>query len=521
MPDHLTAAARRNAIGDILPRTAARVPDKTALVYGATERTFAELDAVVARTASALTADGVARGDRFGIVARNSDEFAVLYLALARMGAVSVPVNFMLTADEIAYILDDAGCTGVAVATEFVGTVADALARLAAPVARRVQITVDGGPLAEGWTELTTLLAYDGPVLPAADVAPDELIQLLYTSGTESHPKGVMLTSAALMAQYTSVIVGGRMSADDVELHTLPLYHTAQLHCFLTPALLLGSTSIVHGRPVPARIVADAARYGVTKFFAPPTIWIALLAELEATPGADLSTLRKGYYGAAAMPVEVLHQLAERLPDLELWNFYGQTEMSPIATILEPAYAATKLGSAGRPALNVETRVVDDADQPVPTGVVGEIVHRSPQLMTGYWRRPDLTEAAFAGGWFHSGDLGVFDEDGFLTIVDRKKDMVNTGGENVASREVEECLYLHPAVAEAAVVGLPHPQWVEQVTAAVVLKPGAAAGPEDLRAHCAERLAGFKVPKQVVLVEALPKNASGKILKRDLRTSLL
>ena len=217
------------------------------------------------------------------------------------------------------------------------------------------------------------------------------------------------------------------------------------------------------------------------------------------------------------MPVEVLREIAQRLPDVRLFNFYGQTEMSPMATLLRPEDQLRKAGSAGLPAINVETRVVDDQDQPLPPGEVGEIVHRSPHAMLGYWNDPDKTAATFRNGWFHSGDLGVIDDEGYLSVVDRKKDMIKTGGENVASREVEETIYAHPAVQEVAIFGISDPRWIEAVTAAVVLRDGEDVSEADLIAFCRERLAGFKVPKYVVLLDELPKNASGKLLKRELR----
>ena len=210
-----------------------------------------------------------------------------------------------------------------------------------------------------------------------------------------------------------------------------------------------------------------------------------------------LSSLRKGYYGAAVMPVPVLKELADRLPGIRLFNYYGQTELAPNATVLAPEDQITKAGTAGRACLNVETRLHDDDDAPVPVGQVGEIVHRSPHAMRGYWGRPEATAEAFRNGWFHSGDLGVMDADGYLTIVDRKKDLIITGGENVASREVEDVLYEHPAMSEVAVFGVAHPEWIEAVTAAVVLRDGATATPDELAEHARERLAGFKIPKHL------------------------
>jgi fatty-acyl-CoA synthase len=338
----------------------------------------------------------------------------------------------------------------------------------------------------------------------------------MYTSGTESRPKGVVLSSRSLVSQYVSCVVDGGMTADDVEVHSLPMYHCAQLDCFFSVDVYLGATSVVLPGPDPAAILAAVEREGATKLFCPPTVWIGLLRS-PAFDTTDLSTLRKGYYGASPMPVEVLRELQRRLPDVQLWNFYGQTEMAPLATILRPHEQLERAGSAGRAALNVETRVVDDEGRSVPPGTVGEIVHRSPHAALGYYADEAKTAEAFAGGWFHSGDLGVLTEDGYLSVVDRKKDMIKSGGENVASREVEEAVYELEGVAEVAVFGISHPYWVEAVTAVVVPKAGATLTAEDVHEHVRDRLAGYKRPKYVVFADALPKNPSGKILKRDLR----
>jgi fatty-acyl-CoA synthase len=308
------------------------------------------------------------------------------------------------------------------------------------------------------------------------------------------------------------------MRHDDVEVHALPLFHVAQQHAFLVPDVMVGATNVILPAPEPEALLAAVERHGATKLFCPPTVWISLLRS-PAFDDHDLGSLRKGYYGAAIMPVEVLHELGERLPQVRLFNFYGQTEMSPLATVLRPEDQVRKAGSAGRAALLVQTRVVDDDGRDVAPGELGELVHRSPHATLGYWRDPEKTAESFAGGWFHSGDLGTLDEEGYVTIVDRKKDMIKTGGENVASREVEEVLYEHPAVAECAVFGIRHPYWIEAVTAVVVARDGRTPAEDELAGFCRERLAAFKVPKYVVLADALPKNPSGKILKRELRAA--
>jgi fatty-acyl-CoA synthase len=247
-------------------------------------------------------------------------------------------------------------------------------------------------------------------------------------------------------------------------------------------------------------------------------VWISLLRHPDFA-ATDLSSLRKGYYGASPMPIEVLRELQRRLPDVALWNFYGQTEMAPLATILRPHEQLERAGSAGRAAINVETRVVDVDGEPVPPGTIGEIVHRSPHAALGYHADEAKTAEAFAGGWFHSGDLGVLDADGYLSVVDRMKDMIKTGGENVAGREVEEAVYQLDGVAEVAVFGISHPYWVEAVVAVVVPRAGVDLTADEVHAHARERLAAFKRPKYVVFADALPKNPSGKILKRELRAT--
>ncbi|HZG18075.1 MAG TPA: AMP-binding protein, partial [Candidatus Bathyarchaeia archaeon] len=351
---------------------------------------------------------------------------------------------------------------------------------------------------------------------PEVEIEDDEVVQILYTSGTESKPKGVMLTHKNLITEYVSTIIGGDMSEDDVAVHALPLFHCAQLHCFLGPYMYLGGSGIILEQATPALMLETVEKYGATQLFCPPTVWIALLRSPEFST-RDLSSLKKCYYGAAIMPVEILKEVNSRLPHTDFYNFYGQTEVAPLATVLKPKDQLRKAGSAGKPALNVETRIVDDQGNEVPRGAVGEIVHRTSHAMLGYFRDEEKTEAAFAGGWFHSGDLGVMDEEGYITIVDRKKDMIKSGGENVSSREVEETIYEHPKVSEVAVIGVPHPYWIEAVTAVVVPKANEILTPEEILSFCKERLSSYKAPKYAVIVDRLPRNPSGKILKRELR----
>ena len=507
----------RQTLGDILHRSAARTPRKAAIVCGGVRWTFAELDGICDRVAAGLAGLGVKAGERVAVLSRNSHAFAAMRFALARLGAVLVPINFMLNADEAAYILRHAGARVLAVGPDLVELGKQAASR-DTKVEQLVALPGEDAPAAAGMLSFDELAA--APARPIdSGVDARSLAQIIYTSGTESLPKGAMLTHEALLWEYVTCIVDGEIAADDTLLHALPLYHCAQLDVFLGPAVYVGATSVITGKPTPDNILALLERHGANSFFAPPSIWIALLRS-AAFDKTDLSKLRKGYYGASIMPVAVLEEMGRRLPQVRLWNFYGQTEIAPLATVLKPEDQVRKAGSAGRAALNVETRVVDNEMNDVRTGEVGEIVHRSPQLLRGYFNDEARTAAAFEGGWFHSGDLATVDDDGYITVVDRKKDMIKSGGENVASREVEEKIYQHPSVSEVAVVGLPDPYWVEAVTAVVVLKQGASLTEADLIEHCRPRMAGFKVPKRVVFVESLPKNPSGKLLKRELRARL-
>lgn len=506
---------RRHTITDLLRRTAHRMPDKTALICGDTTWTYKAFYALVRRLAAGLAANGVGEADKVAVLSRNSHSFAALRFAVAELGAVLVPINFMLSADEAGYILKHSEAKMLSVDSEFADT-----GRQAARDSEVTQFLWLPGeketrPEA-GMLDFNALAAcQDAP--PQPDIDGEAMAQIIYTSGTESLPKGAMLSHNAVIWQYVSCLVDIEIERGDVILHALPLYHCAQLDVFFGPGIYVGCTNVITARPAPDNLLALMAKYQINSFFAPPTVWIGLLRspQFEET---DLSCLQKGYYGASIMPVEVLREIQQRLPQLRLWNCYGQTEIAPLAVVLKPEDQMPRAGSAGLPVINVETRVVTDDGREVGAGEVGEIVHRSPQLLTGYYRDEEKTREAFRGGWFHSGDLATVDEDGYIAVVDRKKDMIKSGGENVASREVEETIYRMPQVAEVAVIGLPDPRWVEAVTAIVVPRADSELREQDVIDHCGATMARFKVPKKVFFADSLPKNPSGKILKRELRT---
>ena len=355
------ATARRNALGDVLRRSAAREPNKLALVHRDTSYTYAELNERVNACANALAERGVTKGQRVALLSHNNAGFVVVTFALAKLGAICVPVNFMLNADEVAYILEHSGARGLIVEDALVRTAERAMGKASTDIGLRVVI---GAAAPEGWEASDTLLAHEDTSEPVVDIADDDPLQLMYTSGTESRPKGTIMTSRSLLAQYVSCIVGGRFSRDDVALHALPLFHVAAQHCMLTPYASLGATNVVLDGPEPGALLEAIERHGATSLFCPPTVWISLLRHPDFDT-RDLSSLKRGYYGASIMPVEIVKELSKRLPNIDLFNFYGQTEMSALALVLGPEDQLRKPGSAGRAAIYVETRLIDDASADV------------------------------------------------------------------------------------------------------------------------------------------------------------
>ncbi|NGO06582.1 acyl-CoA synthetase [Streptomyces sp. HC44] len=492
------AAGRSVTVDGVLRRSARRTPARAAVHYGERSWTYAELDDAVSRAAQVLRDTGLEPGDRVGSYGHNSDAYLIGFLACARAGLVHVPVNQNLTGDDLAYIVGQSGSTLVLADPDIAGQLPDGV---------RVM------PLRDADDSLLARLAstppYDGD-----EARTEDLVQLLYTSGTTALPKGAMLTHRALVHEYLSAITALDLSAGDLPVHSLPLYHSAQMHVFLLPYLAVGARNTILDAPDAEQIfdLIEAGR--ADSLFAPPTVWIGLSNRRDFAT-RDLSGLRKAYYGASIMPVPVLERLKERLPKLAFYNCFGQSEIGPLSMVLGPHEHKGRMDSCGRPVMFVEARVVDESGKDVPDGEQGEIVYRSPQLCEGYWDKPEETTEAFRDGWFHSGDLAVRDAEGYFTVVDRVKDVINSGGVLVASRQVEDALYTHDAVAEVAVIGLPDDRWIEAVTAVVV--PRGEVTEAELTAHAREKLAHFKAPKRVVFVDELPRNASGKILKRELR----
>lgn len=540
---------RADTVDGVLHRAAVRTPGRTALTFEQRTWTYAQLDAAVTRAAAWLLAQNLAAGDRVAAYGTNSDAYVIGFLACARAGLVHVPINYALRGEELSYLLTRAGARAVLVDPALdaaLHAVVDAGAdRVVLPLrdahgslldaARRVDaagITATGAagaaPTADTSADEASVVdastvrasgagpaAASAPHTPAADAS--DLAQLLFTSGTTSKPKAAMMSHGALVSEYVSCILALDFTPDDRPLICMPLYHSAAMHVFMLPYLAIGATVTLLPAPDIARILQHIEQDHIGSLFLAPTVWVPL-ANHPDLDRRDLSSLTKAQYGASIMPVTVLQRLRGRYPDLAFYNCFGQSEVAPLATVLRPEEHEARPVSCGRPVFYVETRVVDADGRDVPDGEPGEILYRSPQLCDGYWNDEAATADAFRDGWFHSGDLVTRDAEGYITVVDRIKDVINTGGILVASREVEDALYTHPAVAEVAVIGTPDERWIEAITAFVVLKDGVTADAAELTAHVHDRLAAFKVPKRIEFVAELPRNQSGKLLKRELRT---
>jgi acyl-CoA synthetase (AMP-forming)/AMP-acid ligase II len=508
----------------VLAHHATRTPDRALAVCGAETVTYREMAersaALAAGLAAGLGERGVGRGDVVGLLSYNCTEFLEVIFAANHLGAIAMPINWRLAAPEVRYILDHSEARALVCDGELVELAAEATKGLEATLLR----SVVSGPAPDGWTGLASLRAAGaaGPPAPPAppaspaSVAGDDVHRLMYTSGTTGRPKGVMLTHANLAWKNLAHIVEFGITSADVGLACGPLYHVGALDLTTTTLIAAGATVVVHRTFDAAAVVDELERSRVT------TVWLApaMVNAIMALPGVedrDLSSVRLVIGGGEKMPIPLIERLQRTFPSAWFADAYGLTETVSGDTFLDRDSTVSKLGSVGRPCLHLELDVWDERGAPVPAGERGEIVLRGPKVFAGYWRDPEATARAFAGGWFHTGDIGVRDEDGYVYIVDRLKDMILSGGENVAGSEVERVLYEHGAVLEVAVVGRPDERWGEVPVAFVALRPGTSAGAGELIEHCRGQLARFKVPKDVLFLDALPRNPSGKVLKRELR----
>jgi fatty-acyl-CoA synthase len=506
--------SRRNHWNNWVATHAEMKPDHAAFRFLGQNTSWRQLHDRSEALAGALSRRGVAFGDRVLLLTLNRTEFFETVLAINALGAIAVPVNFRLTPPEVAFIARDSGAR--AVFTE------PALAPLVAAVRQEVpelSLVVNMGAVTDGDVlGYEELLVEGGPAYHPVDLPEDTASLILYTSGTTGTPKGAVLSHSNMVGQAITCIRAMRYDrGDDIGFLASPVFHVAALGS-VAPMLMLGGTTVIHPLKAfhPTEMLDVWEQERVTSVFLVPVQWQAVCAD-PTVEGRDLA-LRVISWGAAPASDTVLRSMADTFPHTLIVAVFGQTEMSPITCVLDGDDAIRKLGSVGKPIPTIHTRIVDDEMNDVEPGTVGEIVYRGPTMMQEYWQNPTATAEAFAGGWFHSGDLVRQDEEGFVYVVDRKKDMIISGGENIYCAEVENVLFAHPRIREAAVVGRPDPKWTEVPVAIVALADdGDDLSADELTAWLDDKLARYKHPKDVVVVEALPRNASGKVVKGELR----
>ncbi len=501
-----------------LHRSVQQHPDRVAVRWGDKTRTFGEFADRVARFAGALQKLGVQSGDRVAMLSLNSERYLEYQMAVPWAGAVLNPCNIRWSPAEILYSLEDSGSTVLLVDETFKGMVAQFRRE---STTLREFIYCGDGDTPEGMHNYETLVAQTAPV-PDALRRGNDLAGIFYTGGTTGFPKGVMLSHNNLCSSGLAVRAEGIARPGGTYLHAAPMFHLADMGLAF-PHWVEGNTHSIIPAFDPAKVLDTIEQHRVTNLCLVPTMIQMMLDHPSMGPQRDLSSLRTVFYGASALPDALLLRAQQAIPKAEVFQGFGMTELSPVGTILPSTYLTEenrhlgKLGSSGRATFCTEAKIVDGEGNEVPRGTVGEIIVRGPNVMMGYWNKPELTAAALRNGWMHTGDGGRMDADGFITVVDRLKDMIKTGGENVFSAEVENALAKHPAVMMSAVIAIPDPQWGEAVHAVVVLRPGQEATQEDIVAHCKAMIAGYKSPRSVAFVDALPMTGAGKILKTRLR----
>jgi long-chain acyl-CoA synthetase len=498
----------------MLRESARRAPAKTAVILGEARLSYAQLDQLSDRVAANLTAAGLTPGDMVGLQLPNIPQFVIAYFGILKAGGVVVPMNVLLKAREIAYQLEDSGARTLITHDGFLDE--SAKAAEAAALTSLYVVTEAGAPVTG--MPFEALLSGEAPGAQLAARSPADPAVIIYTSGTTGTPKGAVLSHISL---YMNCDIPGRLfefSADDVVAVALPLFHVFGLSSVMNTCILLGGTMSLVPRFEPRAVLQLMSRDRVSVYMGVPTMYIALLQAADSVD-CDLSSLRVAVSGGAPIPAEVIDSFESRF-GVAILEGYGLSESSSTATF-NISVSERKVYSAGKPIWGTSLQIWDVDSRPLPAGAdhVGEIVLRGMNIMTGYHNNPEATAKAFAGGWFHTGDLGYLDEDGFLFIVDRIKDLIIRGGYNVYPREVEEVLYAHPAVAEAAVIGVPDQKMGEEIRAIVAVKPGQSVTEAELIEFVKERAAAYKYPRTIEFRDSLPKNDTGKILNKELRSS--
>jgi fatty-acyl-CoA synthase len=496
---------------DLFLRSLYRYPEKKALINGNYKYSYSGLNHESNKLANAFLNLGIKKGDKVALLAKDCKEFVFMYLALSKIGAVMVPLNYRCVAKELEYMLNDCKASVLVFEAEYGQEV----------VKMKDQLPHLSDYISIGECDLPFVTSYDafvsssGTSEPNRDVLEDDDCTIVYTSGTTGKPKGAVITHRARVSCTVNLLLDGSVEGGGISLQASPLFHVGSQNIGLLPHLAIGGTLVVIPRLDPDEIAKAVEAEKVTHIVTVPTILHNLL-ETGSLDKFDFSSVRKTYYGGSSMSLKDLEIILKRMPKVEFFQGYGQTESAQL-TVLRPEYQIKKFGCTGKAHLLVDLRVVDENDQDVMPGGIGEVITRGPHVMKGYLNLPEANEEAFKNGWFHTGDVARIDEDKFITIVDRKKDMIISGGENIYPREIEVVLQAHPKIKEVTVFGIPDPKWGESVCAGVILKENERVTEEEVIRYVKENLASYKKPKKVVFYESFPKNSVGKIVKSELK----
>ncbi|MFE8699646.1 class I adenylate-forming enzyme family protein [Cytobacillus sp. FJAT-54145] len=496
---------------DGLERNARNNPNKTALIFNETSYTYELFNEEANRVAHGLLSYGIKKGDKVAIMMKNSDQFAFVFYGILKAGAVAVPINFRLTAHEVNYILNDSDSLIIFADEDLSETV-----KKAAEGNDKLLLQVISGTTKQPNQLLLSQFRSFNTVNPDVGVVEEDDCEILYTSGTTGLPKGVVFDHHRILHVGFGMIMTMKIAQDDHLLHIAPLFHSAQLNLFLVTGTFLGCQQVIRQDFHPVQTLKDIDQYKISLFFGVPTMYNFLL-QVPNREQYDLTSIKRCGYGAAPMPVSLLQKSMDLFGTDQFFNMCGLTEGGPGGVFLMPDEHKMKLGASGRASHLTDARVVDENGEDVRPGQVGEFIIKTESLMKEYYKKPEETRKTLKNGWLYTGDLATMDEDRFITLVDRKKDMIISGGENVYSTEVEQTIYKHPAVLEAAVIGVPHEVWGETVAAVVVAKPGQQIDHEELQQFCRQELAGYKIPRIIYEMDQLPRNPSGKVLKYQLR----
>jgi fatty-acyl-CoA synthase len=491
----------------MLAQTARTVPDKTAIICDDKTITYHELDSHVNWRAHAFLKRGIGKKQRVAVLFSNSIELVEIFFALARLGCVTVPLNYRLTVKELSFILEDARPAALIVGEEFKPLVDELKPRLGK---NDLFISI-GKESREGDKFCRNQPDYE----PGTDVNPEDDSFIVYTSGTTGRPRGVILTHANHFYNTLNYTDAYRMKEGDVELALTPMFHSSTLGRIFT-YVFNKVTFITSHRFDPKKALELISKHRVTSITQSPTMYAALL-NVSGGDAYSTDSVKRIVSGAAPLFPAIRERLTRRFPQAGIYDLYGLTEASPGVSILKPEDSSDKFASVGKPMKHVTLKIVDSEGSEVPPGRIGEIVCRGPNLMKGYYNDPPATREILRDGWLYTGDMGKMDRDGYLYLTGRKKELIVRGGENIYPAEVEAVLHQHPGVEEAAVIGVPDEYWGETVKVMIVLKPGATLTEEDIVEFCASQLAPFKRPKSVVFIDSLPKNAAGKVMKTQLR----